>query len=380
MLKNMLCGVVDDIIWNVVVPLLLKILAGQISELARKIADAEKAHQECNKTFYEILNIFKSNIAYFYTGVIDQGDNEETRKLKVALEKLYRKDLPTMFDDLYMRMVRARCEVQDNDEYSMMEKQAKIFEAGTIAPAGDIKVWIPIVNELCKWCVAEYHDDATRAALLDEYLLHIKKIIEHVVNTTAFGIPGMHQLLSEYCAINYEQMVDKFREYDDRIYECFRGTGPNDGLVSFNRLTASVDEPEGKRMITANADGIEVTDEDLDNFNADVMVYMQAFTNKAKSDTDVLFRYDAVMVFMRHLDNQIVPGFLELLEASDKYDEETVAMSEKTKEATELLKKLKEEKSKLDEFHEELKKAASERHEIVTPVMPIIDSDQTADN
>merc|ERR1712048_1068160 len=109
--------------------------------------------------------------------------------------------------------------------------QARNFEAGTIAPGSSIKVWMPIVNELCKWCVSELHKNEERRTFLDEYILHIKSILQHVIKLTAENLPGMNKIISEFCMEEFEKMENSFREYDDRTYEIYLGQGENTGLV-----------------------------------------------------------------------------------------------------------------------------------------------------
>ena len=121
--------------------------------------------------------------------------------------------MPDLFLEMLQRLVVVRCEDdnynEDGDEaMSVVETQARSFDAGTIAPGGDIKVWMPVLNELCKWAVGEFEKDSKRQEFLDNYLLHIKYIIEHVLKLTAANLPGMYELLENFCMTEYGDEED----------------------------------------------------------------------------------------------------------------------------------------------------------------------------
>ena len=140
----MLTSVVTEIINKEVVPKLRKLIEARETEINHAIKAAEELLKAKSMTPNEVIILFQTWLRYYYTGVITAAEDEKTKDLKIKMNQMYDKAMPALFEDLYYRLVKLGCEESDDGEdgMSLVETQARYFEAGTIAPTGDIKVWI----------------------------------------------------------------------------------------------------------------------------------------------------------------------------------------------------------------------------------------------
>merc|ERR1712159_444935 len=121
-------------------------------------------------------------------------------------------------------------------------------------------------------------------------------------------------------------------------------------------MTATVEDSDGRDPKMVKAGGILNMEAAIELFEDDCGVYMQAFANKAKVDTNGLLRYDAVCGFFGLMVSSIQQEFRDALEEHETWDEENVAVNDNVAKLLEELKKLKAEKERLVEFETQLKK------------------------
>ena len=197
------------------------------------------------------------------------------------------------------------------------------------------------------------YEDEKRQEFLSDFLKLILEIIHHCIDTVAGHFPGMTEILYEICDEHFDVMKTKFRELDERIYLLYKDGDHT--LVPYEMMTASVANPGGAEPIVAGMGGKLDMNKALASFEEDCQQYMQAFSNKAKIDTNGLLRFDALTGYFGKLHNKIQEEFRKVLDESEEWDEENVAVDAKAKEALKLLKLLYAEKEELIAFEKKLK-------------------------
>ena len=279
-----------------------------LTELERNNEDAQKLVDEKSQNPHEVINNFKKWIQYLYLSVITEAEYD-TSTLVTNLKKMYDSEMSNVFEGLFNRLVRDAVEVQEEDwnedesqPLSMFDRQAKKFLAGTENPGGFVTTTTPIVEELCKWLVGRYESDETRKSFLDNYLILIKKYLDHCIELTCANLPGMNKILTEYTEREFEIMKTQFYAFDARIYQVYTGDRKT-SLCPFQMMTATAHNPSGESPKTTQAPGDATEDELFKYFVDDGMLYMQSFTNKAKVDTNAILRHDAIRTFFERIDN-----------------------------------------------------------------------------